>query len=189
MTLFEYLAIAFSLIFSFSAMRLVGGLPHALDPDRRYWLHVCWVLIGLVQIAGQFWIFWSYRDVEWSYPRFLLTLANPCLLYFTACTLVPEAPASVESWRIYYYSVRRKFFLAITVYSLILAADASVVLQIPMNPIDHPARATQAIVFVTGVVGASSGSPRVHAALGALAVGGLFIGMFIVFAGPGSLAR
>ncbi len=101
MTLFEYLAIAYSLVFSFSAMRLVGGLPHALDPNRRYWLHVCWVLIQLVGTAGQFWLFWSYRDVEWSYPRFLLTLANPSLLYFNACTLVPEAPASVESWRTY----------------------------------------------------------------------------------------
>lgn len=29
MTLFEYLAIAFSLVFSFSGMRLVEGLPHA----------------------------------------------------------------------------------------------------------------------------------------------------------------
>ena len=189
MTLFEYLAIALSLIFSFSAMRLVGGLPHALDPDRRYWLHVCWVLILLVGIAGQFWIFWSYRDVEWSYPRFLLTLANPSLLYFNACTLVPEAPASVESWRTYYYSVRRKLFLAITLYSLILAADASVALQIPMIPIDHPARATQAILFVTGVVGASSGSPRVHASLGAFFVGFVLITMFMVLAGPGPLAR
>ncbi len=79
--------------------------------------------------------------------------------------------------------------LSFTLYSLILAADASVVLQIPMNPIDHPARATQAIVFVTGVVGASSGSPRVHAGLGAFSMGSLLIAMFILFAGPGSLAR
>jgi len=185
-TLFEYLAIAYSLVFSFSAMRLVGGLPHALDPDRRYWLHVCWVLIQLVGITGQFWVFWSYRDVEWTYPRFFLTLANPSLLYFNACTLVPEAPASVESWRTYYYSVRRKFFLAVMLYSLIIAADASVALQIP---IDDPTRASQVILFVAGAVGASSGSPRVHAGLGALFAGFVFIAMFIVFAGPGPLAR
>jgi len=34
-TLFEYLAIAFSLVFSFAAVRLVGGLPYALEPGRR----------------------------------------------------------------------------------------------------------------------------------------------------------
>jgi hypothetical protein len=185
-TLFEYLAIAFSLVFSFSAMRLVGGLPHALDPDRRYWLHVCWVFIQLVGTAGQFWIFWSYRDLEWSYPLFLLVLANPALLYFNACTLVPEAPASVESWRTYYYSVRKKFFLAVTLYSLIIAVDSSVLFQMP---IDHPARATQALLFVAGVVGASSGSARVHAALGAFFVGFVFIALFILFAAPGSLGR
>ena len=37
MTLFEYLAIAFSLVLSFSAMRLVAGLPYAAHPNRRYW--------------------------------------------------------------------------------------------------------------------------------------------------------
>jgi hypothetical protein len=40
MTLFEYLAIAFGLLFSMTALRLVGGLPAALDPDRRFWVHV-----------------------------------------------------------------------------------------------------------------------------------------------------
>ncbi len=186
MTLFEYLAIAYSLVFSFSAMRLVGGLPHALDPSRRYWLHVCWVLIQLVGTTGQFWIFWSYRDVEWNYPLFLLALANPSLLYFNACTLVPEAPASVESWRTYYYSVRRNFFLAVALYSLIIAADASVSLQIPIN---DPTRASQIILFVAGVVGASSGSARVHAGLGVFFVGYVFFSMFILFAGSDSFVR
>ena len=34
MTLFEYLAIAFGLLFSLTALRLIGGLPAALDRDR-----------------------------------------------------------------------------------------------------------------------------------------------------------
>ena len=33
MSLFVYLAIAFSLVFSFAAIRLVSGLPYALDPS------------------------------------------------------------------------------------------------------------------------------------------------------------
>ena len=36
MTLFEYLAIAFSLVFSFAAVRLVGGLPAALARGRGF---------------------------------------------------------------------------------------------------------------------------------------------------------
>ena len=40
MTLFEYLAIAFSLVFSFIAARLVAGLPHALDSSRRYFVYL-----------------------------------------------------------------------------------------------------------------------------------------------------
>ena len=43
MTLFEYLAIAFSLVLSFAAMRLVAGLPYAVQADRRYWVHLVFV--------------------------------------------------------------------------------------------------------------------------------------------------
>ena len=115
MSLFEYLAIAFSLVFSFSAMRLVSGLPHALDPTRRYWVHVSLVFLQLLSTAGIFWGFWSYRDVEWTFPRFLLALASPVVVYFNACTLIPEASASVESWRTYYFAARKRYFMGICI--------------------------------------------------------------------------
>ena len=90
MTLFEYLAIAFSLVLSFSAMRLVAGLPHAAQPDLRYWVHLVFVSSLLLVTALAFWNLWNYRDATWTLPRFLLILTIPGLIYFLACTLVPE---------------------------------------------------------------------------------------------------
>ena len=97
MTLFEYLAIAFSLVLSLSGMRLVAGLPHAIQAGRRYWVHLCFVCWQLVLTVMIFWLFWTFRSVNWNFVTFALVLASPSLIYFNACTLIPESPSSVES--------------------------------------------------------------------------------------------
>jgi hypothetical protein len=84
MTLFEYLAIAFSLVFSFAAVRLVGGLPAALARERRYWVHLSFVFHELFRVAAGFWAFWSLRETEWTFPAYLLALVGPGLVYFAA---------------------------------------------------------------------------------------------------------
>ena len=162
MTLFEYLAIAFSLVFSFSGMRLVGGLPHAVQSSRRYWIHLSFVCIQLLATVLVFWLFWSFRNVAWNFPTFLLALASPGLIYFNACTLIPENPSAVESWRDYYYSVRRRYFIGVSCWILVVATISTVVLQFPFL---HPARVPQAVFLALGVVGAVSESHRVHAGI------------------------
>ena len=186
MSLFEYLAIAFSLVFSFSVMRLVSGLPDALDPGRRYWVHVSLVGLLLLATVGIFWGFWSYRDVDWNFERFLLALANPVIVYFNACALMPEDPASVASWRAYYFTIRKRYFTGFSCWALVAAASQTVLLQMPLS---HPARMVQASVFAMGVLGASSANPRVHAGIaGALLTLALLVG-FVLMPRPGALAQ
>ena len=160
MTQFEYLAIAFSLVLSFSGLRLVGGLPHAVQPGRRYWIHLFFVCLQLVATVAIFWGFWSFRDVTWTLPAFMLILVNPGLIYYNACTLIPENPWAVESWHAYYYSVRRRYFVVFACWCLAAATITTVVFQMPLV---HPVRAAQAAFFVVGVAGAVSASERVHA--------------------------
>ena len=31
-----------------------------------------------------FWVFWSYREVHWTFPKFFLALSVPGALYFVA---------------------------------------------------------------------------------------------------------
>ena len=93
MSLVEYLAIAFSLIFSFAALRLVAGLPHTLDSERRHYIHILHMFFVLFDTVSLFWGFWLYRDVQWNFFRFLCVLATPAVLNFLACTLVPDAPS------------------------------------------------------------------------------------------------
>ena len=181
MSLFEYVGIAFSLVFSFTAMRLVGGLPHAVDRERRYWVHLCLISVHLLVTAGLFWSFWSFRTVDWTFPRFMLVLANPSLVYFGACTLVPESASSVESWRAYFYTTRKKYFVTILLWGAVVAIVSTVVLE---RPLTHPTRVTQAITIAAGILGVATANSRVHAGIAVFLVGLVVIGAFVIFAAP-----
>ena len=185
MTLFEYLAIAISLAFSFAAMRLVGGLPYAAQPGRRYWVHLVLVCVSLVAAVNVFWIFWSYRDSSWTLPRFWLALSVPGLMYYCACTLIPENASAVADWRSHYYSVRRRYFVGLTVWSVLILSAATIMLEMPWS---HPARLGQGGMLLLGFLGSASASERVHSGIAVvllLLVGGM---AFTVLSLPGSLA-
>jgi len=111
MTIFEYLAIAYSLVISFAVMRGLSGLPHAASSGRRYSVHLAWVCMNLAAAFQYYWGFWAFRNVEWSQPKFLSVLACPALMYTMACILNPESGSSIASWREYFYQVRVKLFL------------------------------------------------------------------------------
>ena len=186
MTLFTYLAIAFSLVFSLAAVRLVGGLPSALAPARRSWVHVAFVFHELMRVAAGFWVFWSYRDIEWSFGAYLLALVAPGFVYYLAATLVPEDPSHVLSWEDHYYEVRRSYFLGILAWTLVVAVSTHVLIGLPVL---HPFRLTQVAFAIFAITGAASRSPRVHQVLAAIAVALPLLAAFTVLMRPGSLTH
>lgn len=186
MTLFEYLAIAFSLVFSFAAVRLAGGLPYALAPGRRYWVHLAFVFHELLRVAAGFWAYWSYREIDWSFPKYLLALVGPGLVYFLAAALVPADPAGIASWKDFYFGIRRRYFLAIVCWALTVAAATTILVHMPWS---HPFRLVQLGFLAFGVVGASFESPRVHAGLAILSLAIPAIAAGTVLLNPGSLAN
>ena len=185
MTLFEYLAIATSLLLSFSVMRLVGGLPHVSQRGRRYWVHISFVCVQFLLTLVIFWVFWSFRGVVWNFPKFLLLLAYPMLIYFNACALIPENASAIESWHDYYYSIRRRYFLGQIFYILVVAGGATLLLDMPWF---HPARLGQAAGLLASVVGAASENERVHSGLAVFALTVLVILGFTIAFLPGSLS-
>ncbi len=124
MSLFEYLAAAYTLILSFAVARLIGGLPDSIVPSSRYWVHLVFVAGTFFGIATTFWNFWSFRGADWTFARFLLALVQPALLQFMAATLIPPSPDQVESWREFYYSIRQRYFVALIVCGFVIALTA-----------------------------------------------------------------
>jgi hypothetical protein len=184
MSLFEYLSIAFSLVFSFAAIRLVAGLPHALVSTQRYYVHLSHVFLVLFATITLFWAFWSLRDLEWNFFRFLLSLAGPGLMYFLACTLIPDEPSSVNSWHRYFYDVRRRYFVGLCLLSVCQMTNATVLLEMPLF---HPFRVVHVFIFTIGAVGAATDNPLAQRiiAIGGWVVAG-FAGILLLL--PGALA-
>jgi len=186
MTLFEYLAAATTLIYSFAVARLTAGLPYSIVKGRRYWVHL--VMIGglFFSIALLFWNFWSHHDDDWTFPRFLLSLAPAIITQFSAATLIPSSSDAVESWEEFYYSIRKRYFSAWIGLGLVLAFNATVLLDIPLI---HPTWGPPLLLIAWGAVGLSSSNPRVHAGLAVSVVSAALLFGFLVFAAPGSLAN
>ena len=184
MSLFEYLSIAYSLVFSFAAIRLVAGLPHALASTQRYYVHISHVFLMLFATVALFWGFWSFRDLDWNLFRFMSLLAGPGVVYFLACTLVPDEPSSIGSWRDYFYSVRRQYFIGFCLWSALQMANTTSLLQMPLL---HPFRVVQILILAIGVVGLVSDNPAIQriVAIGSWVIAA--ITSFILFL-PGSLA-
>lgn len=184
MSLFEYLAIAFSLVYSLAALRLLGGLPSAMAPGRRSFLHLTSTLVMLALVAISFWTFWSLRDVEWTYPGFMVALLVPGGLYYCAAVLIPENPESIESWHDHYFAIRRRLYAGFGGWALAAATSATVNLGMG---IVHPARGVHALALVVGLVGAASAKERVHRGL-VIVLAGLMIAASFAQLGPGWLA-
>ena len=184
MTLFEYLSIAYSLLFSFAALRLVAGLPHAIDVSRRYYVHLIYVCITIFATAALFWTHWSAHDLEWTFPLFLLNLVGPGVVYYLSCTLVPDQPSSVRSWQDYFFSVRRKYFGGLCIWALVMVTNSTVILR---TPAVHPVRLVQLGVLALGIAGLASDRPSVHRMI--LIWAALLVGLAIlVLLRPGPLA-
>ncbi len=184
MTLFEYLAIAFSLVLSFSAMRLVAGLPYATQKAQRYWVHLVFVFSQLLVTVVAFWNLWGFREATWTLPRFVLVLTIPGAIYFGACILIPNEPSSIDSWRAHYYVMRQRFFMAALAAIVAISLSLGVVSELPWLHVD---RLPQAAGVAVALLGIFSADARVHSGLALLLLVVLLVSASSVFLEPGSV--
>ena len=159
MNTFEYIAIAYSLLFSALALRLIGGLRFVFNPERRYWVHAAVVVIVLLATTINFWAYLGNREVEWTLLRFLAVLGVPGTLYFLASTLVPDDPALVASWETYYFEKRIPIYASVVLWGCLSAANNTFLLQMPAT---HPGRAVQLSIVAIGAWGLLFARPLAH---------------------------
>jgi len=182
MTLFEYVAVAASLICSFAAVRLLGGAAPALRPEVRCWVHAAWVLMLLFLLSVQWWFFWSFRDVEWDYARFMLVLSPLGLLYVQSTIVVPVDTSKVKSWKAHYFDIRGRIF-PIGLAMLVAMVACTVVLL--GHPLLHWRRLLPGSMAAFFVAGLLSDRPKVHGVI-AVAITLLVVVAAVVFVRPGA---
>lgn len=186
MTIFEYLSVAVSIVLSLAAVRLIGGLPYAATTPQRYWVHLGYVILVSAHIVLVWWNNWAYRKVDdWVFSSFLLFLLVPGTLYFMSATLIPDAPATINSWREHFFKIHRRFFLAYLLLFGLFTLSNWLLLEVP---IVHPQRLVHALGVIACILGAFSDSPRLHQVLVFFILLVFTSTIVVFFQLPGSLA-
>jgi len=183
MTLFEYLAVSFSIVLSFAVVRILNGIADVFAWPRVYWIHAAWVTHKLIFLAYVWWNIWSFREISWNFLAFLAVLTNPSILYFQSSTLVPAQSGSVASWRDHFYAVRQRFFGAEIAWSLLVLLYGYLLLGVPVF---HSIRITQAIGFLVAIVGMSTNRHAVHGILASVTLLAWLLRIALMFQ-PGSI--
>jgi hypothetical protein len=183
-SLFEYLAIAFSLVISTSVMRIADGLSDSARGTERCWVYRGQLGVALAANVAAFWNFWSFHEADWTFPRFVLAVSGPVALYFGTATLVPSDRDDVSSWKEHSRAVRGRFYRSLCAYAVLIAATTTVLVDMPL---DHPARGSELITFLLGLVGATSKNERTHQALVVIALLFAIVALSTLAARPGAL--
>jgi len=152
--LFHYLAIAFGLLYTGAALRLINTLPHALSKAGRDWLYVGYLCTTLVAVALNFWDFGSLRSIEWTLPRFMTALARPGAIFFVAAALAPDAPSEVSSWRDHFLSSKSRYFAGMMIVGCLSAAQDRFLL-------DDVPELSHVLAVLVGMVGMLASRERV----------------------------
>ena len=164
MTHFEYVSVAVALISALSVGRLLGALPSALDPRRRYWVHVAWILTLFLVVVLQWWLFWNAKPVAWTPIRFLWALSFPGVHFLQAVVLVGETPSSVASYRDHFFHRRVPFFSLSLAAGVLTAANHWVMGQAPLLTA-VPNHRVAALLTALSIASLCSKNPTAHAVL------------------------
>ena len=105
------------------------------------------------------WNIWIYRDLEWTFLRFLLFLSINGPLLFIAYTLVPDNPEQVGSWKEHFYATCRRFFGATIVFYVIVLIQLAVLVS---GPLLAATPTVMALLLVSAIVGFANAKPIVQ---------------------------
>jgi hypothetical protein len=183
MDVFNYIAVAFSIIIGLGLSYLLDGISKVIQHNQRiqlYWIHSLWVII-VILLHLQFWFaFWEYHKLEvWSYSTFITTLLAPMALFIVADLLFPDITVETETklnLKSHFFSNKIWIFSVLAIYSLLVILYANI-LREGGNWL-QPSNAWRCIGFVLCLVAAWSKSEKAHAIIAILSF--LFCGIFFL---------
>jgi len=105
---FEYITVFLSIVMALAVAELLIGLGRLIrerDHVKIYWVHVGWMILGIIVLTSSWWSIWKVRShVFASYFEFL-SLLLPSLFLVTISLLLspPIDPGRPSDLREYYF--------------------------------------------------------------------------------------
>ena len=107
MTVFEYLAVLFSIIIGLGITHLLGGIGRLIRRPERYkvyWVHLVWTFSTFLYLLLFWWMEFKMSSIEeWTLPIFLFLVLYAVLLYLLCVVLFPSEFPDDGDFRAYFY--------------------------------------------------------------------------------------
>ena len=172
MTTFEYLSVFISIVIGLGVVRVLGGVAKLLDrqESKAYWVHSTWVGYFIFWLPYFWWFEFDWRhQTTWTFPVFFFVVIFAMLFYLAVAVLVPTREADYKDLESYFYRVRPRFFVLLT---LIHIADVIDAFQKPGNLEDvGPTSGPVMAIYVVGSVVASLTEHRLFHQIWVVVVG------------------
>jgi len=153
MSHFEYIAVAFSLVFALILSRLLESLPSVFRSSRRYWVHALWTVHMIFSVFGLWWALWEFRDTTWTPVLFLGVMTFPVILYMRTIFLLQDHSEGAKSWEVLFFENRRAFFSTSA-----LAPIAALIFDLSVIESEGSAQAWRLSGYPVAAVALSSGA-------------------------------
>jgi hypothetical protein len=163
MTLFEYMSVAVSLVLALTIAEGLRGLHSAFLPDRRYGVHVTWLLIKLSNPITFWWSMWGLRDFTeyWNFGTYSLAMLLPAIFYLQISSLVGHTPYAVRDWRRHFYDQRKWFFGMNIILGVLTTMMVSGIFSgLPVNTIPTVG---YSLITALSIICFISDNPKTHA--------------------------
>jgi hypothetical protein len=162
--LFEFITVMISVILALAAAQLFLGLAPLLQTRHEVRLsatHGGWVATLFLVTFLHWWSLWDFRDLDWTFPMFALSLVGPSLWFFAATLINPrDLTADPIDLTSHFRDIRRPFLVVVLLAMVFFTIDGPIFgTEAPFNRL----RFAQVVILALAGVGIFSTNDRVHA--------------------------
>ncbi|NNF13218.1 MAG: hypothetical protein HKN72_08345 [Gemmatimonadetes bacterium] len=169
MDLFEFITVMISVILALAAAQLFLGLAPLLQTRHKVLLsitHAGWVVSLFLITFLHWWSLWDFRDLDWTFPMFAVSLVGPSLMFFAATLINPrdlsDDPIDLGS---HFGDIRRPFLAVVLLMMVFFTLDGPLFgTEAPINRL----RFAQVVIIGLAGFGIFSRNQRVQASISIL---------------------
>jgi hypothetical protein len=125
--LFEFITVMISVILALAAAQLFLGLAPLLQTRHKVRLsvtHAGWVANLFLITFLHWWSLWDFRDLDWTFPMFAMSLVGPSLMFFAATLINPrDVSRDPIDLATHFGDIRRPFLIVVLVTMVFFTLD------------------------------------------------------------------
>jgi len=174
--LFEFVTGMITVILALAAAQLFLGIAPLLQTRAKVTLsltHSAWVAVLFLVTVLHWWSLWDFRDLNWTFPMFGISLVAPGLMFFAATLIFPRV-SSQDSVNLseHFRAISRPFLAVYFVMMVFMTLDGP---MFGTEPAFNRLRLAQVTMIALAGLGIVSKNQRVQLGISLLSLAALVV--------------